>query len=94
MILTCDLSGSYMPAKNFTGLAPFKDGLGWLPLGMPVTCTADIEIGGSGGAGNSAWSDSVTVMAGDTVILTRIGNPATPARVRIIRRSKKNDADN
>ena len=85
----CDLSGTYLPIKNFEGLEPFQNGAGWLPLGMPVICTADIEIGGSGGAGNSAWSDSVTVMAGDTVILTRIGNPATPARVRIIRQEQK-----
>jgi len=81
----CDLSGTYMPEKNFDGLAPFKDGLGWLPLGIPVMCNADITIGGSGGAGNSAWNDSVIVKKGDTVILTRIGNPATPSRVQIIR---------
>jgi hypothetical protein len=85
----CDLSASYMPEKHFDGLAPFQNGAGWLPLGIPVMCTADITIGGSGGAGNSAWSDSVTVTAGDTVILTRIGNPATPARVRIIRQEQK-----
>ena len=83
MIKYCNLSASYMPTKSFNGLLPFKGGLGWLPFESPVICIADIEIGGSGGGGASEWKDRAMVYAGDTVVLIRMGNPATPSRVVI-----------
>jgi len=83
MIRYCNLSGSYMPTKSFKGLLPFRDGLGWLPFECPVVCVEDIEIGGSGGGGASAWKDSAKVYAGDIMVLIRMGNPSTPSRVVI-----------
>ena len=85
MIEYCELSGSYMPTKSFAGLLPFKNGLGWLPFECPVVCLQDIEIGGSGGGGASAWEDHAIVHRGDTVTLIRQGNPSTPSRVMITR---------
>lgn len=83
MIRYCNLNGSYMPTKSFKGLLPFKGDLGWLPFECPVVCVEDIEIGGSGGAGASAWKDSAKVYAGDIMILVRMGNPSTSSRVMI-----------
>ena len=83
MIKYCDLSATYMPTKAFNGLEPFKEGLGWLPLGCPVVCIEDIEISGSGGGGSSYWKDSAKVRVGNTITLIRRGNPGTAARVKI-----------
>ena len=83
MIKYCDLSASYMPISSFNGLLPFRDGLGWLPFECPVLCIQDIEIGGSGGGGSSAWKDSAKVYAGDSVVLIREGDFRTPSRVMI-----------
>ena len=81
----CNLSGSYMPLNAFNGLLPFKGNLGWLPLNKPVQCLADIEIGGSGGGGASAWEDHAVIHKGDIITLIWLGDPWTPSRVQITR---------
>ena len=85
---TCDLNGSYFPKQNFNweGLEEFRPATFWLGLGQQVTCTAEVVIGGSGGAGASRWEDSLVLFPGDSMLLTRIGNPSTPSRVLVFRK--------
>lgn len=84
----CDLNGSYFPKSNFNweGLEEFRPTAFWLPLGKGVTCTAEVTVGGSGGAGCNRWEDSVTLYPGDRMLLVRIGNPSTPSRVLVFRK--------